>query len=166
MTESDLQQLARELGEQLMARGMMMASAESCTGGWVAKVVTDLPGSSTWFDSAMVTYSNNAKRHWLGVDPVTLEAEGAVTHVVVKQMVLGLLDRCDARVGVSISGIAGPSGGSEDKPVGTVWMAWAKPGEVVETMRFQFDGDRNQVRMQAVFEALTGVRRMLESDAR
>lgn len=161
MNETDLLRLARDVGEKLVEQGMMMASAESCTGGWVAKIVTDLPGSSAWFDSAMVTYSNNAKRHWLGVERQMLQSEGAVSHLVVKQMVLGLLDRCDAQVGVSISGIAGPGGGSRDKPVGTVWMAWARPGEVVETMRFQFDGDRNQVRMQAVFEALLGIRRML-----
>ena len=161
MKETDLHRLARDLGRLLVEQNLTMASAESCTGGWVSKVVTDVEGSSAWFDCALITYSNRAKQDWLGVSPQTLEAEGAVSQPVVKQMVLGLLDRCNANVGVSISGIAGPGGGTPNKPVGTVWMAWARPGEVIETMRFQLDGDREQVRMQAVFEALLGIKRMV-----
>ncbi len=161
MNEQEIQRLARDLGERLIDRKLTMASAESCTGGWVSKAVTDIEGSSAWFDCALVTYSNRAKMQWLGVPESVLAGEGAVSHAVVKLMILGLLDRCDADVGVSVSGIAGPGGGSAEKPVGTVWMAWAKPGEVIETLRFQFDGDRDQVRMQAVFEALRGIQRMV-----
>jgi nicotinamide-nucleotide amidase len=161
MNEYEIQRLARSLGELLIDRKLTMASAESCTGGWVSKAVTDIEGSSAWFECALVTYSNRAKMQWLGVPETVLASEGAVSHTVVKHMVLGLLDRCDADVGVSISGIAGPGGGSRDKPVGTVWMAWARPGEIIETMRFSFDGDREQVRMQAVFEALLGIKRLV-----
>lgn len=161
MNEDELSRQARDLGQLLIDHKLTMASAESCTGGWVSKVATDIAGSSAWFDCALVTYSNRAKMQWLGVPESVLNSEGAVSRTVVKHMVLGLLDRCDADVAVAISGVAGPGGGSPDKPVGTVWMAWARPGKVMESMRFQFDGDRNQVRMQAVFEALLGVRRMV-----
>ena len=161
MNEDDLKNLAMALGRRLIDQNLTMATAESCTGGWVSKVITDIDGSSQWFDCALVTYSTQAKHDFLGVQDGILETEGAVSHAVVKQMVLGLLDRCNANVGVSISGIAGPGGGSADKPVGTVWMAWARPGEVLETMRFQFAGDRREVRMQAVYEALTGIQRAL-----
>jgi len=161
MNQQDLNRLARDLGKLLIEQNLTMASAESCTGGWVSKVATDIAGSSAWFECSLVTYSNRAKMQWLGVPEALLAAEGAVSRAVVKHMVLGLLERCDADLGVAISGIAGPGGGSPDKPVGTVWMAWARPGKVMETMRFQLDGDRKQVRMQAVFEALLGIRRMV-----
>lgn len=161
MNPTEIQRLARDLGQLLIDQNLTMATAESCTGGWVAKAVTDIEGSSAWFDCGLVTYSNRAKMNWLGVTQTLLDAEGAVSHGVVKHMVLGLLDRCDANLGVSISGIAGPGGGTADKPVGTVWMAWARPGQIIETMRFQLDGDREQVRRQAVFEALLGIKRMV-----
>ncbi|MDQ1363878.1 MAG: nicotinamide-nucleotide amidase [Pseudomonadota bacterium] len=161
MTDETLQTLVRALGEQLVAQKLLLATAESCTGGWVSKVITDIDGSSRWFDCALVTYSNQSKQDLLGVSKTTLEKFGAVSQPVVKEMVLGLLDRCNAHIGVSISGIAGPGGGTEQKPVGTVWMAWAKPGQVIESMRFQFKGDREQVRLQAVAEALKGVRRLI-----
>ena len=161
MNEQALQQFAQQLGEQLVAQHLTLATAESCTGGWVSKIITDIDGSSSWFECALVTYSNQSKRDLLGVSQTSLDQFGAVSLPVVKEMVLGLLDRCNADLGVSISGIAGPGGGTADKPVGTVWIAWAKPGVVIESMRFQFKGDRAAVRMQAVEEALNGVQRLL-----
>lgn len=167
MTETEfsesINQLISAMVPELIKQKRVIASAESCTGGWVAKSVTDFDGSSEWFDSAIVTYSNKAKVELLGVQQSTLDVNGAVSQPVVKQMVLGLLDRCNANIGVSISGIAGPGGGSDDKPVGTVWLAWATPGVLIEAARFKFKGDRNQVRMQAVVEAFKGVQRILKN---
>lgn len=161
MNDQTLQIFAQQLGEQLVAQKLTLATAESCTGGWVSKVITDIDGSSRWFDCALVTYSNQSKQDLLGVSSLTLDKYGAVSQPVVKEMVLGLLDRCHANLGVSISGLAGPDGGTVDKPVGMVWLAWAKPGQVIESMRFNFKGDREQVRMQAVMEALKGVQRII-----
>ena len=158
-----LQSVAAELGEQLVARNMLMATAESCTGGWVSKIITDLDGSSRWFECALVTYHNEAKQDFLGVSVQTIKDYGAVSQPTVKEMVLGLLDRCNAGIGVSISGIAGPGGGTDEKPVGTVWMAWARPGRVLEAVKFQFAGDREAVRRQAVYEALQGLKRLLDN---
>ncbi len=162
MNEETLQNLAKEVGSRLIDQNLTIATAESCTGGWVSKIITDIDGSSQWFECALVTYSNQAKQELLGVSENTLQTQGAVSQVTVKEMVLGLLDRCNASIGVSISGIAGPGGGTEDKPVGTVWMAWAKPGQLIETVKFQFAGNRDQVRRRAVYEALTGVLRNIE----
>jgi len=161
MQLSELQQLAQQTGQQLIAKNMRLATAESCTGGWVSKVITDIDGSSQWFECALVTYSNQAKHDLLGVSEQTLRDFGAVSEQTVKQMVLGLLDRCNANLGVSISGIAGSGGGSDDKPVGTVWIAWAIAGKVVECVRYKFSGNREQVRCEAVAEALRGVQRHL-----
>ena len=158
-----LQAAAAELGEQLVSRNMMLATAESCTGGWVAKVITDLAGSSQWFECALVSYHNEAKQGLLGVSEQTLKDYGAVSQPAVKEMVLGLLDRCNAKIGVSISGVAGPGGGTDEKPVGTVWMAWARPGRVLEAVKYKFEGDREQVRRQAVYQALQGVKRLLDN---
>ena len=167
MTETEfsesIKQLISQIVPELIIQKRIISSAESCTGGWVAKSVTDFDGSSEWFDSAIVTYSNKAKVELLGVQQSTLDVSGAVSQPVVKEMVLGLLDRCNANIGVSISGIAGPGGGSVDKPVGTVWLAWATPGVLIEAARFKFKGDRNQVRMQAVVEAFKGVQRILKN---
>jgi len=167
MTEAEfkkiINQLILSLAPELINQKRIISSAESCTGGWVAKTVTDFDGSSQWFDSAVVTYSNNAKVGLLGVQQQTLDDHGAVSQPVVKEMVLGLLDRCDANIGISISGIAGPGGGSDERPVGTVWLAWATPGKLIEAARFRFEGDRNEVRMQAVVEAFKGVQRILKS---
>lgn len=162
MKQNNLQLMARTIGQKLMRNNMKLATAESCTGGWISKVITDIDGSSQWFECALVTYSNQAKQDLLGVPEQILLDFGAVSEQTVKVMVLGLLDRCNANLGVSISGIAGPTGGSDDKPVGTVWIAWAKPGTVVECVRFKFDGDRDAVRHQSVMEALRGIERHLE----
>ncbi len=159
-----LQQLAQDVGQNLIARSSKLATAESCTGGWVAKIITDVNGCSAWYECSLVTYSNQAKHELLGVETAILRQHGAVSQPVVKAMVLGLLDRCDADLGVSISGIAGPGGGSDEKPVGTVWIAWARPGQVIESVRFCFDGDRDAVRRQAVEQAFKGIQRMLDCE--
>jgi len=160
--EEDISSTLQELAKQLIDARQSIASAESCTGGWIAKSITDIDGCSQWFDSAIVTYSNNAKVGLLGVSQQTLDAHGAVSQPVVKEMVLGLLDRCAANLGVSVSGIAGPTGCSEGKPVGTVWIAWARPGVFIEAVRYRFKGDREQVRLQAVHTALQGFLRILQ----
>lgn len=162
ITDNQLAQLLGTLASKLIQQQQKLACAESCTGGWVAKSITDFDGSSQWFECSIVSYSNQAKQDFLGVKTGTLEHHGAVSQPVVKEMVLGLLDRCQADLGVSISGIAGPGGGSEDKPVGTVWIAWARPGTLIEAMRFQFIGDRNAVRLQSVYAALQGLQRILD----
>lgn len=162
--DAAITQQALTLAAQLNERQLKLACAESCTGGWIAKSLTDLSGSSRWFDCGVVTYSNQAKMNLLGVSAVTLDNHGAVSQPVVKEMVLGLLDRCDADYGIAVSGIAGPGGGSADKPVGTVWLAWGRPGVLIEAMRFRFDGDREQVRRQAVIAAIQGVLRLLKQN--
>jgi len=162
LTENEITGLFNKLAEKLVKQNKTIAAAESCTGGWVAKSATDIDGSSQWFDCSVVTYSNQAKMNLLGVQESTLETHGAVSQSVVKEMVLGLLDRCNASLGVSISGIAGPGGGTDTKPVGTVWIAWARPGVFVEAVKFKFAGDRNQVRLQAVYEAIKGFERLLD----
>jgi nicotinamide-nucleotide amidase len=151
-----LDALARRLGKRLAEKGIRMATAESCTGGWVAKVLTDIAGSSAWFERGFVTYSNAAKQEMLGVRKETLAAAGAVSEAVVKEMVHGGLANSRASLAVAISGIAGPGGGSEGKPVGMVWFAWGRPGEEPRTQVMVFDGDREAVRRQAVVAALQG----------
>jgi len=164
INDTAITRLASELAGQLGKSRLKLACAESCTGGWIAKSLTDLTGSSQWFDCAVVSYSNRAKMNLLGVSAQTLDTHGAVSQPVVKEMVLGLLDRCDADYGIAVSGIAGPGGGSAEKPVGTVWLAWGRPGVMIEAMRFKFDGDREQVRRQAVIAAIQGVMRLLKQN--
>ncbi len=154
--DSDLHALAGRVGEALHARGLALVVAESCTGGWVAKLITDWPGSSGWFERGFVTYSNAAKSALLGVDPALLAAHGAVSEAAVRAMAEGALARSAAQLAVAISGVAGPDGGTADKPVGTVWLAWAVPGSVV-VRREHFAGDRDAVRRAAVAAALRGV---------
>lgn len=160
----DLKGCATNLVNQLITRHLKLATAESCTGGWVAKLITDVAGSSACFECSLVTYSNQSKQELLGVPKQTLLEAGAVSQDTVKAMVLGLLDRCSADVGVAISGIAGPGGGTDEKPVGTVWLAWAKPGQVIECVRYQLDGDRDTVRRQAAYQALKGIERLIAHD--
>jgi len=140
-----------------MRQGLLLAVAESCTGGWLAKVCTDVSGSSSWFDRGFVTYSNRAKQQMLGVSEQTLQAHGAVSEAVVIEMVSGVLQQSDAHVAVSISGVAGPGGGTEEKPVGTVWLAWKRKTLPVIASCCHFDGNRNDVRRQAVERALQGL---------
>jgi len=152
------------LAEHLLARGESLACAESCTGGWVAKVCTDLPGSSGWFERGFVTYSNLAKQDMLGVSGATLEEQGAVSEAVVREMAAGVLAHSAAHWALAISGVAGPGGGSADKPVGTVWIAWAGPGGWCRADCCHFSGNRENVRRQAVGAALQRLLEQLDAD--
>jgi len=163
MLENKISTLLAELAPLLIEKKKRMATAESCTGGWIAKSITDIDGCSQWFECSIVTYSNQSKIDLLGVQKNYLDLYGAVSQPVVKDMVLGVLDRCNANIGVSVSGVAGPDGGTDEKPVGTVWIAWATPGFFVEAKRFNFEGDRKAIRLQSVYEALKGVERILNT---
>ena len=149
-----------ELAEILQKRGWMMATAESCTGGLIAGACTDLSGSSTWFERGFVTYSNAAKTGMLGVDAALIAAHGAVSEAVARAMAEGALRRSLAQVSVAVTGVAGPTGGSVDKPVGTVWFGWCVNGETTSE-RQRFDGDRAAVRQATVAYALAGLRARL-----
>jgi nicotinamide-nucleotide amidase len=157
VTEESNRVLAQQLGECLTARGIKLATAESCSGGWIAKTITDLPGSSTWFEGAIVCYSNESKHDLLGVSAASIQEFGAVSGETVLAMTDGVFERMAADVVVSVSGIAGPDGGSEDKPVGTVWLSWGKRDKSSYANEFHFDGDREAVRLQAVDAALNAV---------
>jgi len=151
--------LAESLVTTLSEGGKTISTAESCTGGWIAKAITDIPGSSAAFAYGIVSYSNDAKKSLLGVKNPTLEDNGAVSEAVVTEMVTGALQLSGADIAVAVSGIAGPDGGSDDKPVGTTWFGWAVrgPAEVAADCESQcFDGNRNEVRVQAVAHALRG----------
>jgi nicotinamide-nucleotide amidase len=155
--DAELQRLAECLAERLTAAGVRLALAESCTGGWVAKVVTDVPGSSRWFDRGFVTYTNESKQDLLGVPADTLAAEGAVSAMTVAAMARGALARSQAQLSCAISGIAGPGGATPAKPVGLVWFAWGLRDDNVRTEQQMFAGNREAVRRQAVAHALRGL---------
>lgn len=159
--DSELRKAVAGLAAKLTARGLKMAAAESCTGGWIAKCCTDLAGSSAWFERGFVTYSNDAKRQMLGVEPGVLASEGAVSEAVVRQMAQGALVHSAADVTVAVTGIAGPDGGSVDKPVGTVWFGWAGADGKVRLDGQCFEGDRDAVRRQTVWHALEGLKTRL-----
>lgn len=150
------------LAKQLRSRAWRMATAESCTGGWIAKVCTDLPGSSEWFDSGFVTYSNTAKQQMLGVTATSLADYGAVSEVVVAEMATGALLRSAAQVSVAVSGIAGPGGKTVDKPVGLICFAWKLEQQPVQTESQYFAGDREAIRWQTVEYALAGLVKRLQ----
>jgi nicotinamide-nucleotide amidase len=152
-TDRDLEALALTLGRALEKRGWRLAAAESCTGGWIAKAVTDVAGSSHWFEGGIVAYSNAAKLGLLGVPNDVLAAHGAVSEETVRAMAEGARSRFAAELAVAVSGVAGPSGGTADKPVGTVHFAWAEPGGVTAARRI-FVGSRESVRRQTVALAL------------
>ena len=154
VTEQELKDLAEQLGECMKVKGLMLASAESCTGGWLAKIITDIPGSSAWFTGSVVCYSNESKHSLLGVDENTLKEFGAVSGETVLELSDGLFSHTDADVAVSVSGIAGPDGGSDDKPVGLVWLSWGKRDKSVHANPFNFSGDREEVRKQSIKQAL------------
>lgn len=162
-SDSYLHTIALEVAEILHQRSQMLAIAESCTGGWIAKVLTDLPGSSNWFVGGAVAYAYEAKEAWLGVQPWTLERYGAVSQETAAEMVSGALARFGASIAVAVTGIAGPGGGTEDKPVGTVWIAWKLRGGYAQCEQCHFDGDREAVRRQTVAHALHGIRKILTS---
>lgn len=153
--------LAAQVGGLLKSHGVMLATAESCTGGGVAQAITEIAGSSAWFERGFVTYSNLSKQQMLGVEAATLEQYGAVSDAVVREMVAGALRYSAAQLALAVSGIAGPDGGTPDKPVGTVWFAWEIKNSVMQTQRYQLAGNRSEVRAQAVRIALQGVIDML-----
>jgi len=153
-------ELARKLGEAMKARGLKLATAESCTGGWVAMALTAIPGSSDWFERGYVTYSNAAKREDLGVAEQTLRQHGAVSEEVAREMAAGAIKRARAQVALAITGVAGPTGGSAEKPVGLVCFAWAHGSKMASETR-RFDGDRESVRRQSVLHALERVLELL-----
>jgi nicotinamide-nucleotide amidase len=159
--DAELYELSGRVGDALKARKLMMATAESCTGGWIGQAVTMVPGSSKWFDRGFVTYTNEAKQDMLGVSAETLKAFGAVSEQTVREMVAGALARSRAQVAVAVSGIAGPDGGSRQKPVGTVSLAWGERQRRIETRSMHFHGDRDAVRRQTVIAALEGLLALL-----
>ena len=156
-----LQSSALATGRLLSSRNEQFATAESCTGGWIAKLVTDIPGSSGWFRGGAVTYTNALKQALLGVTEATLRDHGAVSCECALEMVAGAIDRLGASIAVAVTGIAGPSGGTPGKPVGTVWIAWQQRGGSAIAEVFQFPGDRDAVRRQTVARALAGIREIL-----
>jgi nicotinamide-nucleotide amidase len=153
--------LGRKLGAALKSRRLMLATAESCTGGWIAEAVTMVPGSSDWFERGFVTYSYISKREMLGVKEATLEKHGAVSEEIVREMAAGALARSHAQVAVAVSGVAGPGGGTPDKPVGYVCFAWGRKGGNPRSEAKRFTGDREAVRRQSVEHALKGVLALL-----
>lgn len=156
--DTSLQALAAEVGQRLKAAQLTLVTAESCTGGWIAKAMTDVAGSSEWFDRGYVTYSNAAKLASLGVRQGTLDAEGAVSEATVREMAAGAAEASGSRIAVAVSGIAGPDGGGPDKPVGTVWIAWRWAQGQVTARQYLFKGDREAIRRATVAMALEGLR--------
>jgi nicotinamide-nucleotide amidase len=162
-TDRDLEALALRVGRALLVRSWRAATAESCTGGWIAKALTDVPGSSQWFDGGVVSYSNAAKQRLLGVSSELLAAHGAVSEPVVRAMAEGARTRSGVEVAVAVSGVAGPDGGTPEKPVGTVWLAWALPsGTIAE--RQEIGGGREAVRRASVAYALERLLALVWSD--
>jgi nicotinamide-nucleotide amidase len=151
------------LARLLVHRGWLLATAESCTGGLIAASCTDLAGSSNWFERGFVTYSNAAKSELLGVDPALISSHGAVSEPVVRAMAIGALAHSHAQVAVAVTGVAGPAGGSVEKPVGTVWLAWATPMGVGSEVQ-HFSGDRAAVRRATAYRALTRLNELIQTE--
>ena len=170
--DKELYQLAEQVAAQLTQTGNCLATAESCTGGWVAKCLTDVPGSSQWFDRGYVVYNGQAKQQMLGVPAKVISSNGEVSEAVVRSLAEGVLAHSNASISLAISGIAGPGGGSEEKPVGTVWFAWSRADKVAGVVRGVkttaetqcFSGDREAVRRQAVMLAMQGALNILKSN--
>jgi nicotinamide-nucleotide amidase len=155
--DADLTHLSESLGQVCRQRGLTVTTAESCTGGWVAQVITHTVGSSAWFERGFVTYANAAKTDMLGVRSITIETFGAVSLETAGEMAAGALKYSNALISLSITGIAGPTGGSAEKPVGTVCFGWCSKGSIPMCERRLFAGDREAIRRQAVIHALTGL---------
>ncbi|WP_078084929.1 CinA family protein [Microbulbifer mangrovi] len=165
--DSEIRQLAASLGRVLQSLGWKVTAAESCTGGAVAAAITSVAGASAWFEGSVVSYADRIKRDFLSVDQKDLEELGAVSESVVRQMAVGVFNRLDANLAVAVSGIAGPDGGTEEKPVGTVWIAWAH-GEgqepvTVDARCMHFSGSRAEIQTQTVVAALQGLLDIAES---
>lgn len=156
-----LLQLSQLLGEKLLARNWRVATAESCTGGGIAAAITAVAGSSSWFEYGIVSYANQAKQKLLQVNSQTLAQEGAVSQAVVEEMVAGVLALSGADIAVAVSGVAGPSGGSIEKPVGTVWFAWGLATGAIHSQCFHFSGDRATVQEQSVVQGIKGLLTLL-----
>jgi len=163
MARDRLPALARRIGVRLKARRLKLATAESCTGGWIAQTVTSVPGSSEWFDRGFVTYSDEAKKELLGVRAGTLSRHGSVSRETAKEMAAGALARSRAQVAVAVTGVAGPTGGTKEKPVGMVCFAWSRKGKSPESGTRRFSGGRESVRRQSVIAALQGLLERLEA---
>jgi len=163
--DKELYQLAEKVAAKLIKTSHWLGTAESCTGGWVAKCLTDVPGSSQWFDRGYVVYNGQAKHQMLGVPTTIIEKNGEVSEAVVRALAEGVLAKSNASISIAISGIAGPGGGTDEKPVGTVWFAWSYADKVAGVVRSVkttantqcFKGDREAVRRQAVIHAMQGV---------
>jgi len=155
--DNELFEPAEQLGRLLKSKEKKIATAESCTGGWIAQIITEVSGSSTWFDRGFVTYSNAAKMQMLGVKPETLDKYGAVSAQTATEMVNGALAYSDADCAIAVTGIAGPDGGTAQKPVGTVFIAWAYKNQEVKVVEKKLTGNRHQIRRQTVKIALLGV---------
>jgi nicotinamide-nucleotide amidase len=163
MSDDAITKLARSLGRVALRRGVEIVTAESCTGGGVAEAITRISGSSRWFDRGFVTYSNEAKKKMLGVKQATLDRHGAVSEAVAREMARGALRASAADVSVSVTGVAGPTGGSREKPVGLVWFAWARRGGDTQVRSMRFEGDREAIRTQSVAAALEGLVELLRT---
>ncbi len=161
-TDADLHGLASSLGARMQAARHTLVTAESCTGGWIAKTVTDIAGSSAWFDCGLAAYSYEAKQALLGVSPHTLQQHGAVSRETAIEMVSGALVTSGASLAVAVTGIAGPGGGGPDKPVGSVWIAWKRRGGYPQAQLFHFEGDREDVRRATVAQALRGLGELVD----
>lgn len=164
MVDEELERLAADVGFALQSAGLRLVTAESCTGGWVGEAVTAIAGSSAWFDRGFITYSNAAKREVLGVAAATLSQHGAVSEETAREMALGALKQSRAQISVAITGVAGPGGGSADKPVGTVCFAWAKNDAALRSEKRLLKGDRTEVRRQSVLIALRGILGLCSQD--
>jgi nicotinamide-nucleotide amidase len=162
---NELESLAEQVGARLRACGELLVTAESCTGGWAAQAITAVPGSSEWFERGFVTYSNISKEEVLGVRGGTLVRHGAVSEATAREMAAGALARSRASVALAVTGVAGPSGGTDAKPVGTVCLAWASRRGALNSQTIRFTGDRHQVREQSVLRALAGVLELLDCPA-
>jgi len=159
-------ELSTQVVHELSAAGKAVSTAESCTGGWIAKALTDVPGSSSCFAYGIVSYSNGAKESMLGVKNKTLADNGAVSEPIVREMAEGAMRLSGADVSIAVSGVAGPDGGTDEKPVGTVWFAWSvrgRKGIMTDTELQHFEGDRENVRMQTVIHSLRGIRGRMHS---
>ena len=159
----ELQTLTESTAKLLLQKNLKLVTVESCTGGWIAQTLTSLPGSSDWFESGFVTYSNDSKNELVGVKHQTLSSHGAVSGQVALEMALGGLKSSRADVAVSVTGIAGPDGGSPAKPLGTVWIGWADKGGNAVTKHFQFSGDRRAVREASVRAAIEGISNLVRT---
>ncbi|MRI34922.1 damage-inducible protein CinA [Endozoicomonas sp. OPT23] len=162
---SNLEQKARTLADLLLKANLRLATGESCTGGWISQLLTSIPGSSEWFEGAVVSYSNAMKHKFLGVPEEVIRHSGAVSQSVVESMALGVVKNLNVPLSVTVSGVAGPGGGSPEKPVGTVWIGWCFDNQVRSKL-FLFSGDREQVREQTVAAALDGLIKVVQTIAR